>query len=82
MIELTTVSLSFFDENGTNQPDLLSFLPSQRFSHFIELFESDEGKNGGIISVDSCKRGVVRGEILALAAVVKIDDAFPNRGRI
>jgi hypothetical protein len=50
--------------------------------HCNELFESDEAKNGGIIIVDGCERGIVGGEILALAAAVKMDNAFANRGRV
>jgi hypothetical protein len=54
--ELTNVSFTIFStKNGANQADALTFLLLLNACHFNELFESDEGKNGGIISVDGCK---------------------------
>jgi hypothetical protein len=35
-------------------------------------------KNGGIIIVDGCERGIVGGEILALAAAVKMEMRSPT----
>jgi hypothetical protein len=56
MAELTNVSFAIFlDQNGANQPDAITCLSSNHFSHFIKLFKSDERKNSGIISVDGCK---------------------------
>ena len=49
--------------------------------HSVELFESDEGKKDGIISVDGCEVSP-RLKYLALAAAVKMDNAFANRGRV
>jgi hypothetical protein len=40
------------------------------------------GKNGGIISIDGCERGVVGPEISPSLAAVKIDGAFANRSRV
>jgi hypothetical protein len=77
--ELFTI---FSTKNGENQADALTFLLLLNARHCNELFESDEAKNGGIIIVDGCERGIVGGEILALAAAVKMDNAFANRGRV
>jgi hypothetical protein len=65
-------------KNGANQRDSLTFLPSQRFSRFIKLFECDEGENGRIVIVDGCKQGIVGGEILPLAAAVKMEMPSPT----
>ena len=63
VIELRNVSFTIFStKNGANQADALTFLLLLNACHFNELFESDEGKNGGIISVNGCERGIVGSE--------------------
>ena len=77
--ELTNVSFTIFStKNGANQADALTFLLLLNARHCNELFESDEAKNGGIIIVDGCERGIVGGEILALAAAVKMETCSPT----
>jgi hypothetical protein len=77
--ELTNASFAIFStKNGANQADELTFSLLLNACPFNELFESDEGKNGGIIIVDGCKRGVVGGEILALEVAVKIETHSPS----
>jgi hypothetical protein len=48
----------------------------------LNYLKATRGKNGGIISVDGCERGVVGPEISPSLAAVKIDGAFANRGRV
>ncbi len=71
-----------FRFNRGKSTDELTFLPSLRFSHCVQIIEIDEVKNSGIISVDGCKRGVVGAEILALARSCENGCRYPNRGLV
>jgi hypothetical protein len=58
--ELMNVSFTIFStKNGANQADALTFSLLLHARHCNELFENDEAKNGGIIIVDGCERGIV-----------------------
>lgn len=83
MTELVNVSvLLLFRLNRCKSTDALTFLPSQRFSHCVQIIESDEIKNSGIITVDGCERGAVGAEISPSLAALKMVATYPNCGRV